>query len=292
MPAEIARTGRTHLSAVQGRIQARWWHFCLYTCGLARGTGRRSNGPNSPDERWRSLGQVALQKNATCLSNNLLAAITTASVAAFVPRAARALSCRCLDVSRRLASDARHFMHQAARHFDIKDGAKRPRIACRRIARPDIFAPSPGTIRPGLYPILRAWRQCEQLGSVCSSDTGRRSPWRFGLQGLFSYRSGLGSRAIAEIVLREKDVGVATIRRPAIPSVNGGCAPRWSSGARPANPCWVALASRDGCVVRPPSPGSDRPQQFDLMLVRTLSQVFAPAPLRAICVLLPPRPTC
>ena len=257
-------------------------------------------------ERWRrSLAQVALEEMLhLSLVNNLLAAIGAAPHLwrpAFPVRPGHFPADVLMSLTPFGEAALDHFMYiERPEGLAIADGAGFSHaMHYRRVARPDMLAPSPqdyasqGHLYHGVLQGLA--RLCEQLGEervFVGHSQAQVSSDEFGLPGLFKVTDLASARsAIEEIVLQgegapahREDSHFArfkTIRRELgeLRAARPGFEP-----ARPVvcNPMLgEAGITRDRVPVVEPLAGQviDLGNSIYALMIRTLSQVFAPAPL-------------
>jgi CDGSH-type Zn-finger protein/uncharacterized Fe-S cluster protein YjdI len=257
-------------------------------------------------ERWRrSLAQVALEEMLhLSLVNNLLVAIGAAPHLwrpAFPVRPGHFPADVLMSLTPFGEAALDHFMYiERPEGLDIADGAGFGHaLHYRRIARPDMLAPSPqdypsqGHLYHGILQGLV--RLCEQMGEervFVGHEQAQVSVEEFGLPGLFRI-SDLASahRAVEEIVLQGEgapahrdDSHFARFKRirselEELRTVRPGFEP-----ARPvvSNPMLGDTGiTRDRVRVVEPLAGQvlDLGNSIYMLMIRTLSQVFAPAPL-------------
>ena len=257
-------------------------------------------------ERWRrSLAQVALEEMLhLSLVNNLLVAIGAAPHLwrpAFPVRPGHFPADVLMSLAPFGEAALDHFMYiERPEGVDIADGAGFGHaLHYRRIARPDMLAPSPqdypsqGHLYHGILQGLV--RLSEQIGEervFVGHDQAQVSVEEFGLPGLFKI-SDLASahRAVEEIVLQGEGAPAhredshfarfSLIRSELseLRAARPGFEP-----ARPAvsNPMLGDTGiARDRVRVVEPLAGQvlDLGNSIYMLMIRTLSQVFAPAPL-------------
>ena len=257
-------------------------------------------------ERWRrSLAQVALEEMLhLSLVNNLLAAIGAAPHLwrpAFPVRPGHFPADVLMSLTPFGEAALDHFMFiERPEGIAIADGAGFGHAAhYRRVARPDMLAPSPqdyvsqGHLYHGVLQGLA--RLCEQLGEervFVGHNQAQVGTEEFGLPGLFKITNLASARsAVEEIVLQgegapthREDSHFArfkTIRRELgeLRAARPGFEP-----ARPVvgNPMLGNSGiTRDRVPVVEPLAGQvlDLGNSIYALMIRALSQVFAPAPL-------------
>ena len=257
-------------------------------------------------ERWRrSLAQVALEEMLhLSLVNNLLAAIGAAPHLwrpAFPVRPGHFPADALMSLAPFGEAALDHFMYiERPEGLNIRDGAGFGHaMHYRRIARPDMLAPSPqdyssqGHLYHGILQGLA--RLCEQLGEervFVGHSQAQVSVEEFGLQGLFKITDlASAHRAVEEIVLQGEGAPAHRddshfARFKAIRSELGEllAARPGFEPARPVvrNPMLGATGiTRDRVRVVEPLAGQviDLGNSIYMLMIRTLSQVFAPAPL-------------
>jgi len=257
-------------------------------------------------ERWhRSLGQVALEEMLhLSLVNNLLAAIGAAPHLwrpAFPVRPGHFPADVLMNLTAFGEAALEHFMYiERPEGLHIADGAGFGHaMHYRRIARPDMLAPSPqdyatqGHLYHGVLQGLG--RLCEQLGEervfvghsqaqICNEE--------FGLPGLFKIANLASAHDAIEEIVRQGEGAPAhrddshfarfeTIRKELgeLRAARPGFEP-----ARPVvrNPMLGDTGiARDRVRVVEPLAGKviDLGNSIYVLMIRALSQVFAPAPL-------------
>ncbi len=257
-------------------------------------------------ERWRrSLAQVALEEMLhLSLVNNLLAAIGAAPHLwrpAFPVRPGHFPADALMSLAPFGEAALDHFMYiERPEGLDIKDGAGFGHaLHYRRIARPNMLAPSPqdyssqGHLYHGILQGLE--RLCEQLGEervFVGHSQAQVAVEEFGLQGLFKITDlASAHRAIEEIVLQGEGAPAHRddshfARFKAIRSELGELRATRAEfePARPVvgNPMLGSTGiTRDRVRVVEPLAGQviDLGNSIYVLMIRTLSQVFAPAPL-------------
>ena len=257
-------------------------------------------------ERWRrSLAQVALEEMLhLSLVNNLLVAIGAAPHLwrpAFPVRPGHFPADVLMSLTPFGEAALDHFMYiERPEGLDLADGAGFGHaLHYRRIARPDMLAPSPqdypsqGHLYHGILQGLV--RLCEQMGEervFVGHEQAQVSVEEFGLPGLFKI-SDLASahRAVEEIVLQGEGAPAHRddshfARFKLIRSELGELRAAWP-GFEPARPVVSnpmlgdSGITRDRVRVVEPLAGQvlDLGNSIYMLMIRTLSQVFAPAPL-------------
>lgn len=257
-------------------------------------------------ERWRrSLAQVALEEMLhLSLVNNLLVAIGAAPHLwrpAFPVRPGHFPADVLMSLTPFGEAALDHFMYiERPESLDLADGAGFGHaLHYRRIARPDMLAPSPqdypsqGHLYHGILQGLV--RLCEQMGEervFVGHEQAQVSVEEFGLPGLFKI-SDLASahRAVEEIVLQGEgapahrdDSHFARFKRIRSELGELRTARPGFEPARPvvSNPMLGETGiTRDRVRVVEPLAGQvlDLGNSIYMLMIRTLSQVFAPAPL-------------
>jgi CDGSH-type Zn-finger protein/uncharacterized Fe-S cluster protein YjdI len=257
-------------------------------------------------ERWRrSLAQVVLEEMLhLSLVNNLLAAIGAAPHLwrpAFPVRAGHFPADVLMSLAPFGEAALDHFMYiERPEGLDIADGAGFGHVThYRRIARPDMLAPSPqdyasqGHLYHGVLQGLA--RLCEQLGEervFVGHSQAQVGSDDFGLPGLFKIVDLATARAAVEEIVLQGEGAPAhrddshfarfkTIRREL------GELRAARPGFEPARPvvCNPMLGdagiTRDRVPVVEPLAGQviDLGNSIYALMIRSLSQVFSPAPL-------------
>jgi len=218
-------------------------------------------------ERWRrSLAQVALEEMLhLSLVNNLLAAIGAAPHLwrpAFPVRPGHFPSGILMSLTPFGEAALDHFMYIERPRASDCDGAGFGHAThYRRVARPDMLAPSPqdyasqGHLYHGVLEGLA--RLCEQLGEervFVGHGQAQVSIEEFGLPGLFKIADLASARAAIEQIVLQGEERQRTARTRTSPAskpseVNSAnCAPRGPGsslhGPSSAIRCWAAPASR------------------------------------------------
>jgi len=257
-------------------------------------------------ERWRrSLAQVALEEMLhLSLVNNLLAAIGAAPHLwrpAFPVRPGHFPSGILMSLTPFGEAALDHFMYiERPEGLLIADGAGFGHAThYRRVARPDMLAPSPqdyasqGHLYHGVLEGLA--RLCEQLGEervFVGHGQAQVSIEEFGLPGLFKIADLASARAAIEQIVLQGEGAPAHredshfARFKAIRSELGELRAA-RPGFEPARPVVCnpmlgnAAITRDRVHVVEPLAGKvlDLGNSIYALMIRSLSQVFAPAPL-------------